>query len=179
METRDVACLGCGASSATLLEALPAKHRTALRRLEGDGGLLAAVRARRARFNLLIVVCRSRANGGGTLGFARFTALRFVLELFVVKEKLFTSREEKLRAAINTFQQPVLEFHEKPPFSAAKLHEFTPAWLRGRFDSQIVPNFRFGPHPARGWLTTTFALNLPLLLPREKGPPLGGPLWES
>jgi hypothetical protein len=49
-----------------------------------------------AGFDLLIAVGRSRADGGCALGFASFAALRFVLELFVVKEELFAGGEKKL-----------------------------------------------------------------------------------
>lgn len=42
---------------------------------------------------------------------ALFTALGFVLELFVVEEKLFTSGENKIRATIDTLQNFVLELH--------------------------------------------------------------------
>jgi len=91
----DRVCLSRCRSSATLLEALAAKHRPALRRPEGDGGFLAAMRAGRAGLNLLVAVCRRRANRSCALCLAGFAALGFVLELFVVKEELFASREEK------------------------------------------------------------------------------------
>jgi hypothetical protein len=62
-------------------------------------------------------------SGGGSehrdpLGLARFAALRFVLELFIVKEKLFAGREDEIGTAIHTLEYSVLEFHrENAPFS--------------------------------------------------------------
>jgi hypothetical protein len=53
-----------------------------------------------------------------SLGLACFTSLRFVLELLIVKEKLFSCGENKIRAAINALEYSVLEFHrENAPFS--------------------------------------------------------------
>ena len=97
------------------MEALPAEHRTSLRRLKGDSGLLAAVGATRACFHFLVRVRRSRAHGRRALCLTRLAALGFVLELFVVEEELFASREEKFRAAVDALQHPVLEFHVISP----------------------------------------------------------------
>ena len=97
-----VSWLGSRAGRATLLEALPAKDRSSLRRLEGNRGLFPAMGASRACLHLLIAVCRSgRAYSVGALQLARLAAFRFVLELFVVEEKLFASSEEKFRAAVD------------------------------------------------------------------------------
>ena len=51
------------------------------------------------------------SNQGKPLGFARFAAFGLVLELFVVKEQLFSGREQKLSATVDTLQHFVLEFH--------------------------------------------------------------------
>jgi hypothetical protein len=96
-----VSRLSSRAGCATLLETLTAKDRAALRRLKGDGRLLATMGASRASLNFLIAVCRSSANHCRAFSLARFTALGFVLKLFIVEEELFASSEEKLRAAVD------------------------------------------------------------------------------
>ena len=96
-----MARLGARANCPTLLEAFAAENWTSLRRLKGHGSFFAAVRAGRARLNLLISVCRSSTYCRCPLGFAGFTALGLVLELLIVEEELFASREEKLRAAVD------------------------------------------------------------------------------
>ena len=72
-----------------------------MRRLEGDGSLLPAMGASRARLDFLVGVRRSGANHRRALGLAGLTALGFVLKLFVVEEELFASSEEKFRAAVD------------------------------------------------------------------------------
>src|ERR1035437_203984 len=47
---------------------------------------------------------------GASLSLAFFTEFWVVFELFVVKEKLFTTRENKLGVALNALQNPVREF---------------------------------------------------------------------
>ena len=79
--------------------------------LERNRRLFAAVGAHSAGLHFLIRVRRSRTYRRGPLGLARLAAFRFVFELFVVEEKLFACREEKFRAAVDAFQQPILEFH--------------------------------------------------------------------
>jgi hypothetical protein len=44
-------------------------------------------------------------------GLARLAPFRFILELLVMKEQLFSGREHKLGTAVNALQHPVLEFH--------------------------------------------------------------------
>jgi len=85
-----------------LLEALPAKHRSALRWLERDGGFLAASGTIGARLDLGIIAGRGRAQTRSPFGFAGLAPLRLVLELLIVEEKLFTSGENKVSAAIDT-----------------------------------------------------------------------------
>lgn len=90
------------------LEAFAAVHRTALRGLEGDRGLLAALRANRLGFDAL------HARRTVTLraaGFARFATFRFVLEAFVGEKHLFAGREDKFSATIGTLQNPIMVFH--------------------------------------------------------------------
>jgi hypothetical protein len=51
------------------------------------------------------------AEHGDPLGLASLAALGFVLELFVVKEKLFPGSEDEITAAVDTLQHLVLKFH--------------------------------------------------------------------
>jgi hypothetical protein len=78
--------LSRGGGGAPRLEAFAAEHRTALRRLERDGSLFAAMRASCAGLNLLIIVGWSRAHRGGAFRLAWLAAFRFVLELLIVEE---------------------------------------------------------------------------------------------
>ena len=48
---------------------------------------------------------------GDALGFASLAALGFVLELFVVEEKLFPGGENEITPAVDTLQHLVLKFH--------------------------------------------------------------------
>lgn len=107
--------LRCGRRGLPLLEALAAKDRTPLRRLEGHSGFFPAPRTRSAGFHLLVV-----AAIGGTvvrayllraLGFTVLAALGLVLEILVVEKKLFPGRKYELRSAINALEDPILEFH--------------------------------------------------------------------
>jgi hypothetical protein len=102
---------GSGGRSAPLLEALPAKDWTTLRRLEGDGSLLAAARTIRPSFHLRVIAGRGGSYRGGPFGLAGFATFRFVLELLVVEEQLFTSCKHEVGAAVYTLQNLVLEFH--------------------------------------------------------------------
>ena len=86
-----------------------------MRRLKRDGSLFSAMRAVGSRLHLLVAVHRSRAYRSNAFGLARLAALGLVLELLVVEEKLFAGGEEKLRAAIDALEQPVLEFHVRSP----------------------------------------------------------------
>jgi len=97
------------------LEALPAEHRTALCRAEWDGGLLTASRARSLRFDLGVTIILSGRGGctedGDPFALAGLATLGFVLELLVVKEKLFPGREDEFSPTVDTFQHLVLKFH--------------------------------------------------------------------
>jgi hypothetical protein len=59
------------------------------------------------------VLARRRrcAEHGHALGLAGFTALGFVLELFVVKKKLFPGGENEIGPAVDAGQYFVLKFH--------------------------------------------------------------------
>ena len=56
---------------------------------------------------------RSRADRCKPLVLAILAALGFVLELFVVEEKLFARGEHEIGTAVNALQHPVLEFHPR------------------------------------------------------------------
>lgn len=154
------------------MEALAAKHRTALRWPKGDRRLLPAMGTSRARFNLLIAVGRSCAYRCRALHLARFAALGFVLELFIVKEELFASSEEKLRAAVYTLQQPVLEFHEKPPFSLETARIPLLRGYRVIFDSRdLFPTSGSAPIPT-GMVYKKTLFSTAKSGPNRKGPPV-------
>src|SRR6185295_9031482 len=95
------------------LEAFLAEDRTALRRPEGDGRLLAARRAIRNGFHPFASDGASRT--AGPLAFARFAALRLVLEVLVGEQLLFSRRPDELRAAVHALKDSVLELHRSLP----------------------------------------------------------------
>jgi len=95
-----------------LLEALAAKHRTSLRRLEGHGGLPLAARADGLCFHPLIIAAVLRKSQRlGAFAFAVLAAFGFVLELFIVEEELFTSGKYEIGAAVHALEYLVLELH--------------------------------------------------------------------
>ena len=96
------------------LEALPTKHRTTLCRLKRNGCFLAALGTRGTCFHLRIRPGSGNAQSCCPLPFAGFATLRFVLELLIVEEKLFTGREYEIRPAVYALQHLVLEFHNAP-----------------------------------------------------------------
>src|SRR6266851_5999776 len=92
------------------LEALFAEHRTALRRLEGYRGLLAAVRAHRGRFHAFAPVTAA-GRTAGPLPLAGFAPFRLVFEVLVGEELLFSRRPDELCAAVHAREDSVLELH--------------------------------------------------------------------
>jgi hypothetical protein len=104
----------CGSRSSpfALLKAFAAKYRASLGRLEWDRSFALAPRTNRLGFYPLVVPSPLRKTERLRAFFlAPFTALGFVLELFVVEEKLFTGREHEICAAVNTLQNLILELH--------------------------------------------------------------------
>jgi len=96
------------------LKTFTAKDGTALRGTEGDGGLLSASRAGGLGLDLGVAVLTGRggsAEDGDPLGFASLATLRLVLELLVVKEKLFPGSENEITPTVDTLQHLVLKFH--------------------------------------------------------------------
>ena len=144
--------LGCGCGRFALLKAFAAKHRTALRWLERDRCFPLATGADGLGFHSLIVAAvlgQSQCLGAFTL--AVFTAFRFVLELFIVEEELFTSGENKVGATIYTLENFVLEVHLRvSPF----LHSHPGIRPEHTRDSMEVPRSEslpvgFGPRGLR------------------------------
>src|SRR6266550_6879129 len=125
--------LPAGAGELPLLEALLAEHRSALRGTEGHRGVLAARRA--GRLGLDTIAHRgSGAHPVRPFRLARLAALRFVLELLVGEEQLFTRGPNELRRAVHTPQGLVLELHRSPPLlvvdpGPAALLRFAPELL--------------------------------------------------
>ena len=93
------------AASPVLLKARAAQHRPALRRLEGNGGLRAALRARRARLG------PHPLRSARALRLALLAVFGVVLELFIVEKELLAGRKNKLGAAVDTLQDSIGEFH--------------------------------------------------------------------
>ena len=96
-------------------ETLAAEDRPALSWPERDGSFLPALRTSGAGLDARMVV-RFTRNGcgiedGHALRLAGFAAFGLVLELFVVKEKLFPGGERKVGAAVDAGQYLVLKFH--------------------------------------------------------------------
>jgi len=86
-------------------EALTAINRTALGRLERNGGFPPALRTDRCCFRPLRAgTCRSLP-----LRFARLAALGFIFEILVVEEVLLSRRKNELRPAIRAFDDSILK----------------------------------------------------------------------
>ena len=109
---------GGGSGRFALLEALPAKHRTTLRGFEWDRSLLLAPGADGLGFySLIIAPTLGKAERLRAFGLAVLTTFGFVLELFVVEEKLLAGSENEIGAAIHALEDLVLELHLRvPPF---------------------------------------------------------------
>jgi hypothetical protein len=107
------------------LEALAAKNRTSLRWLERDSSFPLAAGANGLGFHSLIVAAVLRQPQRlCAFTLAVFAAFRFVFELFIVKEELFASGENKVGATIYTLENFVLEVHfESAPFSCIHARE--------------------------------------------------------
>jgi hypothetical protein len=97
------------------LETFTAEHGAALRGAERDGGLFSASRAGGLGLDFGIAVGLSgsggRAEDRDPLGLTSFATFGFVLELFVVKKKLFPGSENEITSTVDTFQHLVLKFH--------------------------------------------------------------------
>jgi hypothetical protein len=96
------------AHGTSLLEALPAKHRASLRRPERNGCFFAALRAVGFRLR----PHRTAATTFGSLRFAGFATLRFVLETFVGEKHLFAGCKNEFSTTFGTLQHLIVIFHE-------------------------------------------------------------------
>ena len=85
-------------------EAFPAVHRPPLCRLERNRRLTPALGATGHRFGFSVSAARSLP-----LGLAWLAALRFVLEVFVVEEVLFSRCEYKFCSAIYALEGAILK----------------------------------------------------------------------
>jgi hypothetical protein len=83
---------------------------------EGNCRFLTALRASRFCFrSYLSGASASRTTTFGSLGFAAFATLRFVLESFIGEKHLLAGCKYKLGTAFRTLQNPIVEFHERSP----------------------------------------------------------------
>ena len=108
-----------------LLETFAAEDGTALGRPEGDGSLLATLRADGSSFDLgeTLSRCTRRCpQHGDAFCLAGFAPLGFIFELLVVKEQLFPGREDEVGPAVDALQYFVLEFHGDAPFNQSLLN---------------------------------------------------------
>src|SRR6266545_19545 len=98
---------GSGCAGFPGQEALPAVDGAPLRRLEGHGGLAAALRAGGHGFRL----GEAAAGTPSTLAFrlARLATFGFVFEVFVVEEMLLARCKDKLRSAVAARKDSILE----------------------------------------------------------------------
>jgi len=105
---------GCGYIS-LLRETFAAEDRAALGGAKGDGSLLATLRAGGSSFNTGVMAPAAdrlrRSKNSDAFGFANLAALRFVLELFVVKKQLFPSGEDEVSTTVDASQYLILKFH--------------------------------------------------------------------
>ena len=102
----------CRSRSFALLEAFAAKYWTSLGRFEWHRSFALAARTDCLGLYPLVVASPLRqTERAGPFFLALFTALGFVLELFVVKEELFTGCEHEICAAVDTLQNLILELH--------------------------------------------------------------------
>ena len=102
---------GSGSAGSSLLEALPAEDRPALRGFEGNRRLLAAAGAIGSGLHSGVVSRRRAPQGRGAFRLAGFATFGLVLELLVMEEQLFSGGKDKLGAAVDALQNPVLIFH--------------------------------------------------------------------
>ena len=119
-----------GAGKLPLLEAFAAEDRPPLGWTEWDRGLLTARRAVGRRLDALTGDACTGGGAGRALGLAALAPFRFVLEILVGKEQLFTRRPEELGPAVHAVEGFVLELHRpylpltnSSPARAGRPHE--------------------------------------------------------
>jgi hypothetical protein len=116
----------------TRLKTFSAKNGTALSRPEWHSGLFPTSRAGSLGLNFREAVSLARHRRGAEhrnpLSLTSFTALGLILELLIMKEKLFPGSKNKFTATIHALQHLVLKLHLRlAPF--ARFHG-TPAAKR-------------------------------------------------
>jgi hypothetical protein len=104
-----------GCAVAARQKAGTTEDRAALRRVERDGRLLAALSAVDRDFDPLADAgSLGGSDGSEALVFgllAWFAPLRLVLQTFVVKEDLLAARPDEVVAAVDTLDRAVFKFH--------------------------------------------------------------------
>jgi len=96
-----------------LLEAIPAKHRSSLRRPERNRGFFAALRTNGMGFGsgrtaLPATACAKIRN---PLRLAALAPLGFIPELLIVEKHLFAGGKNEVRPAVDALQHLVLKLH--------------------------------------------------------------------
>ena len=95
-----------------------------MRGLERHGCFALATGADGLGFHSLVVAAVLRqAQRLGAFPLAVFAAFGFVFELFIVEEKLFTSGEYEVSAAVHTLENFILEVHLRVPLSCIHAQE--------------------------------------------------------
>src|SRR3954454_14986654 len=131
--------LASGAREFAGLKAFFAEHRAPLCWLERHRRFLAAVRTCGDRFNPFAgTATRAAGRPRSAFGLARFAALRFVLEILVGEELLFSRRPDELRATVYAPEQPVLELHWSLPRRVG-LRVATPTLAGVSYDYACAP----------------------------------------
>ena len=96
-----------------LLEAIPAQHRTSLRRTERHRGFFAALRTNGSGLGprRTMMPAARRSQGRNSLRFAALAPLGLVPELLIVEKHLFPGGKNKVRPAVDALQHLVLKLH--------------------------------------------------------------------
>ena len=82
-----------------------------MRRLERYGGFFTARGAAGLSLYFVVAAVATGADLGCAFAFAGLAAFGFVLELFVVEEKLFAGGKNEIGPTINALEGPILKFH--------------------------------------------------------------------
>jgi hypothetical protein len=98
-----------------LLKTFAAENRPSLRWLERNGGVLPTLGTCGAGFGFGgRLSWNRRPQNGNAFCFTGLATFWLVFELLVVKEKLFARGKNKVRTAVDTLENLVLEFHPSP-----------------------------------------------------------------
>jgi len=106
-----------------LLKTFAAENRPSLRWLEGNGGVLSTLGTCGAGFGFGgRLSWNGRPQNGNSFCFTGLATFWLVFKLLVVKEKLFARGKNKVRTAVDTLENLVLEFHPSPHSPVARFH---------------------------------------------------------